>query len=117
MMKITHIILLIILLIPILSDQCDKFTGSPTKADDCFNQLSDQQRKDLKKTHCCFFQSDDQINSKCISLTDIQYDNIDDYIEYNEILWGYVNVRINCKSFYYKFGIFYVILFLLVIVG
>ena len=45
----------------------------------------------------CFFQSDDQVNPKCISLTETQYDNIDDFIEYNEILWGYVNVKINCN--------------------
>ena len=116
MRKINQLfLLLLILLISIFSEQCDKYTGTPTRVDDCLNQLSDEQKKDLKKTHCCFFQSDNQLDPKCISLTETQYDNIDDFIEYNEILWGYVNVKINCNSFYYKCGIFYVVLFLFII--
>ena len=66
--------------------------------------------QDLKKTHCCFFESDDQVDPKCIALTQAQFDKIDDYIEYNEILWGYVNLRINCKSNHFKIAMFNLLL-------
>ena len=114
MMKI---ILLLILFISIVSEQCDNFNGIPTQEADCYHQLSEQQKNDLKKTHCCYFISDDQVDPKCISLTQVQFENIDDYIEYNEILWGYINVRINCNSYHFKITIFYIFFALFMIFG
>ena len=115
MKKINQIFLLLISFISIFSDQCYKFTGVPSTENDCFNQLSDEQKNTLKKTHCCFFESDDQVDPKCVSLTQTQYDNIDDYIKYNEILWGYVNTRINCNSYYVNIYIYYFMLLILLI--
>ena len=115
MRKINQIFLLLLSLIAIFSEQCYKFTGVPSKESDCLNQLSDEQKNTLKKTHCCFFQSDNQVDPKCVSLTQTQYDNIDDYIEYNEILWGYVNTKINCNSYYIDISIYYLVLFMLFI--
>ena len=115
-MKFTYqIIILFLLFIYVTSDQCNKFSGIPTNENDCFNQLSEEQMNDLKKTHCCFFESDDQVDPKCIALTQAQFDKIDDYIEYNEILWGYVNLRINCKSNHFKIAMFNLLLFALFI--
>ena len=115
MRKINQIFLLLLSLITIFSEQCNKFTRVPSKENDCFNQLSDEQKNTLKKTHCCFFQSDDQVDPKCVSLTQTQYDNIDDYIEYNEVLWGYVNTKINCNSDHIYISIYYLVLFMLFI--
>ena len=110
MKKQMQIFILLILFVNIFSEQCDKYTGTPTKENDCFNQLSDSQKDDLKKTHCCHFQAENLVDPKCISLTQTQYDNIEDYIKYNEILWGYVNLKINCNSFYLGVAIFEIIL-------
>ena len=117
MKKIFQIILLIILFLTIFSEQCDKFTGIPTQVNDCLNQLSDEQKNTLKKTHCCLFQSDDQVNPRCISLTEKQYENINDYIEYNEILWGHINIKIDCSSFNINLRIIYAILFIFILFG
>ena len=113
MKKGIQIISLLILFVAIYSEQCDKFTATPSTESDCYNQLSDSQKSELKKTHCCHFQADNQVDPKCISLTQTQYDNIEDYIKYNEILWGYVNIKINCKSFHLGVAMFNIILLLL----
>ena len=117
MKKIFQMILLIILFLTIFSEQCDKFTGIPTQVNDCLNQLSDEQKNTLKKTHCCLFQSDDQVNPRCISLTEKQYENINDYIEDNEILWGHIHIKIDCSSFNINLRIIYAILFIFILFG
>ena len=105
MRKISLMIILIIITL-IYSELCDKFGKTPSNETDCFGHLNDEEKNDLKKTHCCYFESEDQVDPKCMALTQMQYENINDFIKYNEILWGHVNIKINCNSFYSKVGIF-----------
>ena len=108
-----YYIIFYFLIIFIKSDQCDKFTNIPSSVNECQGQLSDTQIKDDLKSHCCYYKSDNDILPKCISLTKIQYDNIKDYIKFNEILWGEVNLKIDCYSFYLKIGLLNLILLFL----
>ena len=96
-----------------ISDQCDDFTTIPTKVNDCIGKLSESQIKDELKAHCCYSKSDNEVNPKCISLTEIQYHYVKEYIKFNEILWGDVNLNIDCNSSYLKIGILYILLILI----
>ena len=95
------------------TDQCDLFTNIPKDVDECKNKLSEEQIKDDLKKYCCYSKIDNDLNPSCISLTETQYDNIKDYIKFSEILWGEVNLNINCNSFYLRFWIFNLILYIL----
>ena len=112
-MKLFIFILYFSLIIYISSDQCDKFTNIPSQVSDCQDKLSQTQIDDDKKAHCCYSKDDAHVNAKCISLTQEQYDNIKDYIKFNRILWGEVNLSVDCYSSFINFGLIYSIILIL----
>ena len=112
-MKLYIFILYFSLFNYISSDQCDKFTNIPSQVSDCQDKLSQSQIDDDKKTHCCYSKDDAHTNPKCISLTQEQYDNIKDYIKFNRILWGEVNLSVDCYSSFINFGLIYSIILIL----
>ena len=114
-MKLLQFIIFIFLLSLINGDQCDLFTNVPMHVNDCINQTSENQRESEFKEYCCFSKSANHINPTCISLTQIQYDNIKDYIRFNEILWGDVNMTINCNSSYLKYWMLTLIIYILLL--
>mgnify|MGYP006873238363 CR=1 FL=1 len=97
----------------ICSDQCDKFTNIPSQVSDCQDKLSQSQIDDDKKAYCCYSKDDTHINPQCISLTQEQYDKIKEYIKYNRILWGEVNLSVDCNSSFISLGLIFSILFFL----
>ena len=112
-MKLYIYILYFFLVIYINSDQCDKFTNIPSQVSDCQDKLSQSQIDDDKKAHCCYSKDDAHVNPKCISLTQEQYDNIKDYIKFNKILWGEVNLSVDCNSSFINLWLIFSILLLI----
>ena len=108
-------LMFIILIEYINSDQCDEFTGIPSQVSDCKDKLSQVQIDSNLKAYCCYSKNDVRPNAQCVSLTKEQYDNIKDYIRFNKILWGEVNLSIDCKSLYLYLGISNLLLFILFI--
>ena len=112
-MKLFILILYLSFINYISSDQCDKFTSTPSQTSDCQDKLSQSQIDDDKKAYCCYSKDDVHVNPQCISLTQEQYDNIKDYIKFNRILWGESNLSVDCNSSFISLGLLYLILFLL----
>ena len=96
---------LLFLISSINSDICEHFTQIPKVIEDCKDQLSNSQIEDELKSYCCYYEADNSINPRCISLTSYQYKNIKQYIKFYELAYGDVNLKINCNSIYLKLWI------------
>ena len=112
-MKFYKYIFFISLFFVIISDNCDEFNTVPKEKSECFGMLSEEQKVDELKVHCCYSKAESRSYPWCQALTQMQYEHIKDYIKFNEILWADVNLNIDCKSFYIKMSLFYLLLFLL----
>ena len=100
-----YLFLLFFLISSINSDICENFTQIPKVIEDCKGQLSKSQIEYDLKSYCCYYEADNSINPRCISLTTFQYENIQEYIKFNELAYGDINLHINCNSFYLKLWI------------
>ena len=112
-MKFFKYIFFISLIFIITSDNCDEFNTVPTDRSDCFNMLSEEQKELELKAYCCYCKADSRTYPWCQAITQMQYEKIKDYIKFNELLWADVNLTIDCKSFYIKMSLFYLLFFLL----
>ena len=105
-----------------------------------YDSQKDDERKETFHTHCCYLTYDDMdkyeynvleskydkdtgdikvtnkegIKGHCIALTDLQYNNIKEYITYQQIRNGeYKNYKIDCNSYYLQIFILNLILLFL----
>ena len=118
-------------------------TFVPSSADDCKNRkvleyhtYYDNKGEPIKiktyKTRCCYYTyegmeedtkyRDYNLNSdgkevgygsSCIELTDSQYDNIQDYVNYIQFGDDLIGVKIDCNSYYLQFGLLSLILLII----
>ena len=105
-----------------------------------YDSQKDDEREETFHTHCCYVTYDDMdkyeynvleskydkdtgdikvtnkegIKGRCIALTDLQYNNIKEYITYQQIRNGeYKNYKIDCNSYYLQIFILNLILLFL----
>ena len=92
------------------SDLCNEENKIPSSVSDCINSLSEEEKKNSFKVYCCYSKSDLNVQAFCESLTQDQYDFIQDYIKYRKLFLGEVNLSIDCHSLNIKLGLFNIIL-------
>ena len=118
-------------------------TFVPSSADDCknrkvleyetyYNDPDEPTKIKTYNSHCCYFTyegmeedtkyDDYNLNSdgkkvgyaaSCIELTDSQYDNIQDYVNYLQFGYNRNGVKIDCNSYYLQFGLLSLILLII----
>jgi len=108
-MKFYSLVLLFILIVSINSD-CDHEKG--TKAKDCQNKLTDDDKKKEGYSYCCYLKTESA--EGCIGLDKSSYDNIKDTIKELEKVDEIKKVKkLDCHSLFLKFGFLNILLFLL----
>ena len=91
---------------------CGTYSGPPSDADDCKDELLSDTQKKLDYKHCCFKEEENNESSgkSCIAITTRQYEHIGKYIKYLEEDYEY-KIKIDCNSSYLKFYLLSLILF------
>ena len=98
------------------SDPCNEENDFPSTPSDCFGKLSEEKKENDYKAYCCYYRSSLYSGPICESLTQEQYDYISDYIKIKALVWGEVNITIDCNSSNIKLGLFNILLFFIYII-
>ncbi len=100
-MKFYHIILILLLIVYInTEDDCDDIKN-PSSKKDCNGKLSSND-KEKKYTHCCFLENDGQ--KACLSFTQKEFDDIEKNMKEAKDKGEKVG-SIECNSSYIKIGL------------
>ena len=130
MNKLCLLLLLSLITYVYLDSGCSS-TENPKSADDCKGKLDDNDKTYSKYEYCCYESySKKSESNKCTGLTKKEYDNIGKYVKiskkYIEIAElnheidpdtykdnDFGKYKIECNSYYLKFGILILYLFLI----
>ena len=112
-MKVLQFLIFLILFLYISSSGC--YGINPTSAADCKDDALGNKKKD-NGVHCCYVTykdaEDNEVTKRCLEVSKAGYDNIKDYITYNEIMdESSYDYNVDCKAVYLQFSL--IILFLL----
>ena len=104
-MKIYQLIIFTSLVICILNS-CYKDTDI-SRASHCTSRSLDAGEKLLGQKYCCYFytKNGNDVDKKCVGITQSRYDDILSYIESYEQTWGVTVMSLDCKSSYLQIGL------------
>ena len=122
-MKILNQIFIISCLYFFINSTCETDEEDTAKKyrhyEDCKDRTFDEEELDLNPYKCCYMKKETKAMNVeteihgCVALTKTEYDNIKKTIKFYESPEDVKDVDIDCKSYFIKYGLFSLILFLL----